>query len=99
MLGWSPGLRGLLNSLLFIRFICERMWGLRVLPTALPAPFSATLSPAISVYLCGNVGPQGLLLVRLPALFVPHSASLGSAMATRVLSTQAAHLHPSYGSG
>ena len=35
-----------------------------------------TLSPALSVYLCVNVGPQGLLVVRLPALFVPHSASL-----------------------
>ena len=58
-----------------------------VLPTALPAPFSATLSPALSVYLCSNVGPQGLLVVRLPILFVPHSASLGPATATRVLST------------
>ena len=33
-----------------------------------------------------NVGPQGLLVVGLPALFVPHSASLGPATATRVLS-------------
>ena len=96
MLGWSPGLRGLLNSLLFIRFICERMWGLRVLPTALPALFSATLSPALLVCLCATVGPQGLFVVRLPAPFVPHSASLGPAMATRVLS---AHLRPSYQSG
>ena len=32
------------------------------------------------------VGPEGLLVVRLPALFVPQSASLGPAMATRVLS-------------
>ena len=32
------------------------------------------------------MGPQGLLVVRLPALLVPHSASLGPAMATRVLS-------------
>ena len=83
----------------FVRFIYARMWGCGVLPAALPAPFSATLSPALSVYLCTNVGPQGLLVVRLPALLVPHSASLGPAMATRVLSTQAAHLHPSYGSG
>ena len=35
-----------------------------------------------------NVGSQGLLVVRLPALFVPHSASLGPATATRVLSAQ-----------
>ena len=62
------------------------MWGCGVLPTALPAPFSATLSLALSVYLCANVGPQGLLVVRLPALFIPHSASLGPATATRVLS-------------
>ena len=58
-----------------------------VLPAALPAPFSASLSPALSVYLCANAGPQGLLVVRLPAPFVPHSASLGPATATGVLST------------
>ena len=34
-----------------------------------------------------NVGLQGLLVVRLPAPFVPHSASLGPATATGVLST------------
>ena len=33
------------------RFICVRVWGRGVLPAALPAPFSATLSPALSVYL------------------------------------------------
>ena len=48
----------------------------------LPAPLSATLSPALSVYLCANVGPQGLLVLRLPAPFVPRSASLSSATAT-----------------
>ena len=62
--------------------------GLGVLPAALPAPLSATPSLALSVYLCANVGPQCLLVVRLPAPFVPHSASLGPAIATRVLSTQ-----------
>ena len=80
-------MQGLLCSLLFVQFICARMWGWRVLPAALPAPFSASLSPALSVYLFGNVGPQGLLVVRLPALLVPHSASLGPTTATRVLST------------
>ena len=61
--------------------------GLRgLLPSALPALFSATLSLALSVYLCGTVGSQGLLVVRLPAPFVPHSASLGPATATQVLS-------------
>ena len=68
------------------RFIYARMWGHGVLPAALPALFSTTLSPALSVYLCANVGPQGLLVVRLPAPFVPHSTSLGPATATRVLS-------------
>ena len=77
---------GLLCSPPFVRFICGRMWCRRVLPAALPAPLSATLSPALSVYLCMNVGLQGLLVVRLPAPFVPHSASLGRATATRVLS-------------
>ena len=62
------------------------MWGPGVLPTALPAPFSTTLSPALSVYLCANVGPRGLLVVGLPDWFIPHSDSLGPATATRVLS-------------
>ena len=55
---WSPGLCSLLHSLLFVWFICARMWGLGVLLTALPAPFSTTLSPALSVYLseCGAAG-------------------------------------------
>ena len=55
------------------------MWGQGVLPTALPALFPATLSPALSVYWCANVGLQGLLVVRLPAPFIPHSASLSPA--------------------
>ena len=62
------------------------MWGRRVLPAALPAPFSATLSPALSVYLCANVGPQGLPVVGLPAPLVPHSTSLSPATATQILS-------------
>ena len=81
------------------RFFCSRVRGLGVLPAALPATFSTTLSPALSVYLCANVGPQGLLVVRLPAQFVPHSTSLSPPMATRVFSAPAAHLRPSYGSG
>ena len=96
---WSPGLHSLLCSPLSIPiYLCVRV-GLRILPDTLPAPVSATLSPALSVYLCANVGPQGLPVVRLPALFVPHSASLGPTMATRVLSTRAARLRPSYQSG
>ena len=69
------------------RFIYARMWGRGVLPTTLPAPFSTTLSPALSVYLCANVGSQGLLVVRLPTPFFPHSASLSPATAIHVLST------------
>ena len=96
---WSPGLHGLLCSSPFFQFIFARMWGLGVLPTTLPAPFSATLCPALLVSLCANVGPQGLPVVRLPAPLVPHSASLGPATATRVLSAPAARLCPSYRSG
>ena len=33
--------------------------------------------PFVPVYLCAKVRPQGLLVVRLPAPFVPHSTSLG----------------------
>ena len=73
------------------------MWGRGVLPATLPALFSVTLSPALWVYLCANVGPQGLLVVRLPAPFVPHSASLGPATATQVLSAQAADSAPPNG--
>ena len=80
-------------------FIYERMWGCGVLPAALPAPFSTTLSPALLVYLCENVGPWGLLVIRLPTLFVPHSACLSPTKATPVLSAPAACLHPSYWSG
>ena len=48
---------------------------------------SVSLPAVCLVYLCANVGPQGLLVLGLPAPFVPHSASLHPAMATRVLST------------
>ena len=66
-------------------FICAGVWGCGVLPAALPAPFSDTLSLALLVYLCTNIGRRGLLVVRLPAPFIPHSASLSPTMATRVL--------------
>ena len=58
-------------------FMYARMWGLGVLPATLPAPFSTTLSPALLVYLCTNVGSQGQLVVRHPAPFIPHPTSLG----------------------
>ena len=47
---------------------------------------SASLPAVCLVYLCANVGPQGLLVVRLPAQVVPHSTSLGPATAMGVLS-------------
>ena len=49
---------GLLLCPPFVRFICGRMWCRGVLPAALPAPLSATLSPALWVYLCkcGDAG-------------------------------------------
>ena len=90
-------MRGLLRSPLFVRFIYAWMWGRGVLPTALPAPFSTTLSPALSVYLCVNVGLQGLLVVRLPAPFIPHSASLGLGHVSPL--RPSARLRPSYRSG
>ena len=42
----------------FVWLICAGVWGRRVLPATLPAPFSATLSPALSAYLreCGAAG-------------------------------------------
>ena len=88
----SPGLLGLLRAPppaphpVRPVYLCANVgsWGL--LPAALPAPISTTLSLALSVYLCATVESQGLLVVRLPAPLVPHSASLGPAMATRVLS-------------
>ena len=93
-------MRGLPRSPPFVWFIYARMWGRGVLPTALPAPFSATLSPALSIYLCANVGPQGLLVLGLPAQIVPHSASLGPATATRASPLYpSACLRPSYQSG
>ena len=62
--------------------ICVTVWGRGVLPATLPALYSATLSAVLLVYLCVNVGPQSLPVVRLPAPFVPHSASLGPSTAT-----------------
>ena len=51
-----------------------------------PGLLGLLCSPPFVRFICANVGPQGLLVVRLPALLVPHSASLGPGTATRVLS-------------
>ena len=98
---YFPGLepwvtRSVLLPTIRLVYLCTNVGPQGLLPTALPALFSATLSPALWIYLCANVGPQGLLVLRLPAPFVPHSASLSPVTATRVLSTPAARLHPSY---
>ena len=78
---WSPELRGLLRSPLFVWFIYVRMWGCGVLP-ALCLPRSPPLRVRPSGFICANVGPQGLLVLGLPAPLVPHSASLSPATAT-----------------
>ena len=62
------------------------LWGCGLLP-ALCLPRSPPLRVRPSGFICANVWPQGLLVLGLPAPFVPHSASLGPATATRVLST------------
>ena len=57
-LSWSPGLHCLLRSLPFVPvYLCVSV-GPRCATLALPAPFSATLSLALSVYLrkCGAAG-------------------------------------------
>ena len=72
-----------------------RVWGRRVLPNALPAPLSATLESGplgLSVRQCRAAGSASGLTA---GPFVPHSASLGPAAATRVLSTPAAGFCPS----
>ena len=66
-------------------------------PLCLPCSPPLWVQP--SRFIWANVGPQGLLVVRLPAPFVPHSTSLGPTTATRVLSAPAARLRPSYRSG
>ena len=93
-----PGLHGLLHSPPCVQFICAQMWGRGVLPATLPALFSATLSLALSVYLCecgaaGSAGGQTACPVH------PTLRQSRPATATRVLSAPAAHLRPSYRSG
>ena len=94
----DPWVCGLPRSLLFVGFILHECWAagyylLLCLPR-FPPPWVRPSRP-----ICANVGLQGLPVVRLPAPLVPHSASLGPATATRVLSAPAARLLPSYWSG
>ena len=66
-------------------YLCVNVGLQGLLPTALPALLSTTLSPALSVYL-RECGVAGSVVVRLPAPFIPHSSSLGPATAMGVLS-------------
>ena len=67
---WSPGFRSLLRSPPFVLFICGRMWCRGVLPAALAAPFSTTLSPALWVYLC-KCGAAGSASARTACAICP----------------------------
>ena len=63
-------MRGLLRCPPFVRFICGGMWCRRVLPATLPAPVSATLSPALWVYLC-KCGAAGSASARTACAICP----------------------------
>ena len=79
-------MHSLLRSPTFAQFICVRMRGPGVLPTALPAPLSTTLSPALSVYLrkCRVAGSAS---ARTACPVGPTLRQSRSATATPVLST------------
>ena len=81
-LRWSPGLRGLLRSPQFVPvYLCANV-----------GPRGATHRSACPVLCHSESGPLGLSVCECgasgsaPAPFVPHSASLGPATATQVLS-------------
>ena len=95
---WSPGLRSLLRSPLFAQFICVRMWGPGVLPAALPAPFSVTLSPALSVYLC-KCGAAGSASARTACPVGPTLRQSQSSHSHASPLHPGARLRPSYQSG
>ena len=63
-------MHGLLRCLPFVRFICGRMWCRGVLPATLPAPLSATMSPAFWVYLC-KCGAAGSSSARTACAICP----------------------------
>ena len=95
---WSPGLCGLLRSPPFVRFICGRMWCRRVLPATLPAPFSATLSPALWVYLC-KCGAAGSASARTACAISPTLRQSQSRHSHASPLHPGARLRPSYQSG
>ena len=80
---WSHGLHGLLRSPPFVQvYLCVSVgpWG-ATRHSACPVLHHSESGP-LGLF-CANVGPQ---VVRLPAPFISHSASLGPTTATRVLS-------------
>ena len=94
----SPGLRGLLRSPPFVQFICGRMWCRGVLPAALAAPFSTTLSPALWVYLC-KCGAAGSASARTACAICPTLCQSQSRHSHASPLHPGARLRPSYQSG
>ena len=74
------------------------MWGLGVLPAALPAPLSATLSPAHWVYLC-KCGAAGSASARTACAICPTLRQSQSSHSHRSPLHPSARLRPSYQSG
>ena len=82
----------------FVRFICGRRWCRGVLPAALPARFSATLSPALWVYLC-KCGAAGSASARTACVICPTLRQSRSRHSHASPLHPGARLHPSYQSG
>ena len=80
------------------RFIYAQMWGLGVLPTTLPAPFSTTLSPALSVYLC-KCGAAGTASGRTACPVSSHTPPVSVRHSHRSPLCPDCSLHPSNRSG
>ena len=74
------------------------MWCRGVLPAALPAPFSATLSPALSVYLC-KCGAAGSASARTACAIYPTLRQSRSRHSHASPLHPGARLRPSYQSG
>ena len=95
---WSPGLRGLLRAPPLVRFIGAQMWCCGVLPVALPAPFSPTLSPALWVYVC-ECGASGSASARTACTLCPTLRQSQSCQRHASPLHPSAGLSPSYRSG
>ena len=80
------------------RFIYAGIWGRRVLPATLPAPFSATLSPALWVYLC-KCGAAGSASARTACAICPTLRQSQSRHSHASPLHPGARLRPSYQSG